>query len=169
MIATHHTDVRAPDVSECFQEPVEAPASVGRAAVRRLELLQPLVEGLTSMGLEHRIVWHGEVTDEAGEKAAFGLIWDFDEVPQATVPAGAAGFASYAEAGCAKLLWEVGIEPSTDDYFVATISLEAWGTDESAREQLLDMWPIVGQVADQHAHRMLATIKSYAEDFAEAA
>jgi hypothetical protein len=169
MIATQHTDVRAPDVSECFQEPVEAPATVGRAAVRRLELLQPLIEGLTSMGLEHRIVWQGELTGEAGETTAFGLIWDFDEVPQTTVPAGAAGFASYSEAGCAKLVWEVGIDPAIDEGFIATITIDAWGTDESAREQLLDMWPIVGQLADQHAHRMLSTIKSYAEDFAEAA
>src|SRR5262249_54001882 len=166
---THDTDVRTPDISECFHEPIEAPTALGEAAVGRLELLEPLVEGLVSLGLERRIVWHGDVETEDGDRA-FGLIWDFDDVPQATVPAGGRGFTSYAEAGSAKLLWTVAVDPSADDgTFVGGICLQAWGSDYSAREQLLDVWPVVGPLAEQHARRMLATIKSYAEDYAEAA
>ena len=167
MIATDATDVRTPDVRECFHEPVEAPVAVGEHAVARLELLEPLVEGLVSLGLEHRIVWRGAVETENGEDHAFGLIWDFDDVPQTTVPAGGRGFATYDEAGSAKLLWTVAVDPSAEDGFVATISLEAWGSDAAAREQLLDVWPVVGPLAEQHARRMLATIKSYAEDYAD--
>lgn len=169
MIATHATARRTADISESFREPIEAPTGVGEAAVARLELLEPLVEGLVSLGLERRIVWHGDVETEDGNRA-FGLIWDFDDVPQTSVPAGGRGFASYAEAGSAKVLWTVAVDPCAEDgCFLATIDLEACGSDDSAREQLLDVWPVVGPLAEQHARRMLATIKSYTEDYADAA
>lgn len=130
-----------PDLAESYSRVVEASASSVQAAVNRLDLVGPLVEGLIAIG----------VAEHVGTPCPDGLVWRF----------------SGSENGRVRFSWRMTVAPETDDTSLVTLAFKATASDEASRERLYESWPVLGPVAELHAKRVLHRIESLAEEAGE--
>jgi hypothetical protein len=130
-----------PDVSECYGRTVEAPQRVAQAAVDRLDLVGPLVEGLIALGVEDHIV----------TPRANGIVWRFER----------------SESGQVTIDWTMTVSPETEDASLVSICLRATATDDASRDRLFEAWPVIGPIAELHAQRVLHRIEALAEEEVE--
>lgn len=130
-----------PDVSESFARTVDAPLATVEAAVARLDLIGPLVDGLIAIGLGDHIV----------TPCPNGLVWRFDPSAQGRI----------------RLAWSVATEAETDDASLVTLGIRVSASDETSRERLLEAWPVLGPIVELHARRILGSVDALAEEAAE--
>lgn len=128
------------DVSESFARTVEAPEKIAQAAVDSIDLVGPIVEALIAAGVGEHIA----------TPCADGIVWRFDDGP-----------------GRLRIAWDVSVTPETEDATLVSIALHATANDEETRQRLLESWPVIGSVAELHAHRVLHRIEALAEERAE--
>ncbi len=132
---------REPDLVESYSRVVEASAPSVQAAVNRLDLVGPLVEGLIAIG----------VAEHISTPCSDGLVWRFGG----------------SESGRARVGWRITVSPETDDTSLVTLALRATASDEQARDRLYEAWPVIGPIAELHAVKVLHRIEALAEADAE--
>jgi hypothetical protein len=130
-----------PDVSESYFKAVEAPQAVVESVADRLDLVGPLVQSLIAVGVGEHIV----------TPRPNGLVWRFD----------AAGACRVAVA------WSIDVEAESDEVSVVSLDVEMTASDDTARERLLEAWPLIGPLVDVHAHRVLHAVEQRADEFSE--
>ena len=130
-----------PDLAESYSRVVEASASSVQAAVKRLDLVGPLVEGLIAIG----------VAEHVGTPCPDGLVWRFGG----------------SESGRVRFSWRLTVTPETDDTCLVALAVQATASDEGSRDRLYEAWSVLGPVAELHAKRVLHRIESLAEEAAE--
>jgi hypothetical protein len=135
------TTTTEPDVSESFSRTVEAPEATARSAAERIDLVGPLVEALIAAGVQEHIA----------TPCSDGLVWRF----------------AADDPGRLRIAWDVTVTPETEDASLVSISLHATANDDATRERLLESWPVIGSVAELHAHRLLHRIEALAEEEVE--
>jgi hypothetical protein len=127
-----------PDVSECFARTVDAPLPTVEAAVARLDLIGPLVDGLIAIGLGDHIV----------TPCPNGLVWRFDPSAQGRV----------------RLAWSIATEAETDEASLLTLAIRVSASDGISRARLLEAWPVLGPIVELHARRILHSVEALAEE-----
>ncbi len=137
-IDTPTTFPARPDVSDCFARTVNAPLATVEAAVARLDLIGPLVDGLIAIGLGDHIV----------TPCPNGLVWRFDPSAQGRV----------------RLAWSIAAEAETDEASLLTLGVRVSASDDSSRERLLEAWPMLGPIVELHARRILHSVDVLAEE-----
>jgi hypothetical protein len=125
---------RAHVVSNSLTVAIDAPATVARQAVRRLDLAGPALRALEELGLDDR------VTFRPG-----GMTWHQRRGTPIEVDV------------------ELRIEAGEDDASWLEITTRFSAADEHARVRLLDAWALVGPVASMLVERAARGVKAYAE------
>jgi hypothetical protein len=130
---------------------LEGSPEAASAALRRLEPLQPLRDGLTALGLAHLVsLRRTEVpAATATEAVSFGLAWPL------------------ADGSSARVAWTLSVAPAGDGDSLLSASIRA-GTDSAAAgQQLLTAWALLGRIVESHTTRLLNTVTELADQLAE--
>lgn len=154
-----------PDIVESFHRWVSTDPTTTHAALASLDPLHSLITALEALGLGERCLALRRVHDD-GSAYVFGLILRLNGGRRA-VGAAATDVATFDVPGHLKLAWTVSVEPDDDGASLISIALDAGATDTASREILADSWPLLGAVAEQHAHRILAAIQEYTDEAEE--
>jgi hypothetical protein len=127
-----------PDLTECFACTIDAPLATVDAAIARIDLIGPLVDGLLAIGVGDHIV----------APCANGLVWRFDR----------------SAPGRVRLAWSIDAEAETDDASLVTLIVRVSTSDAASRERLLGAWPVLGPVVELYARRVLHGVAGTAEE-----
>jgi hypothetical protein len=135
------------NVHRHIDEPVETVA----AALRRLDLVQPLRDALAALGLGQLVSVHGTEVPAAGVPgmASFSLEWQL------------------ADASRAHVAWNLSVTPFGDDRSLLSANVRAGTKSAAGRQQLLAGWPVLRGIIESHTTRLLNAVTELAEHLSE--
>jgi hypothetical protein len=131
--------------------PVDVDPQLAAIALDRLDPLRPLREGLTALGLDHRVAIRPIYTKAGASTSSVsvGISW--------SLPGG-----SHAE-----LTWTASVEPSGDDRSFLSSSVQAGADDATGRRRLLAAWPSIGPMFESLTARLFRSVAELADLLAD--
>jgi hypothetical protein len=138
-------------ISNNAHRPVDVDPQLAAIALERLDPLRPLREGLTALGLDHRVAIR-PIHTKAGASTgsvSVGISWSLPGDSRA------------------ELTWTAAVEPFADDGSLLSSSLQAGANDANGRQRLLAAWPSIGPVFESLTARLFRSVAELADQLAD--
>jgi hypothetical protein len=131
--------------------PVDVDPLHAAIALDRLDRLRPLRDGLTALGLDHRVAIR-PIHTKAGastRSVSVGISW--------SLPGGSR----------AELTWTASVEPFDDNRSLLSSSVHADANDANGRRRLLAAWPSITPVFESLTARLFRSVAELADLLAD--
>jgi hypothetical protein len=138
-----------PAITSNFYKPISASPETAFEMLRRFESRERLEESLTALGVEDRVISSHRIELAPRRASGYVLVWRL------------------AGDGRAEITWTALVRADGDSGSLLSIRLRASADDARSRSALLAAWPLLGRIAEQHAHRTLHAVAELADRFAE--
>jgi hypothetical protein len=138
-------------ISNNAHRPVDVDPQHAAIALDRLDPLRPLRDGLTALGLDHRVAIR-PIPTKAGastRSVSAGISW--------SLPGGSR----------AELTWTASVEPFDDNRSLLSSSVQAGADDANGRRRLLAAWPSIGPVFESLTARLFRSVAELADLLAD--
>jgi hypothetical protein len=138
-------------ISNNTHRPVDVDPQHAAIALARLDPLRPLRDGLTALGLDHRVAIR-PIPTKAGastRSVSAGISW--------SLPGGSR----------AELTWTASIDPTADNRSLLSSSVQAGADDAHGRQRLLAAWPSIGHVFESLTARLCRSVAELADLLAD--
>jgi hypothetical protein len=153
------------DVTDTLVVKVDAEAEAVGAALERLDLTASVTAALSAFGGVDRVALAPALlAAQPGPKLVFGLVSRYEGPTETVEPASVQTFDT---PGHVKVIWDLSVQPDALEGAWLSMTRRFAATDEATRARLLDVWGIIGPVANSLARRIVAAVKAYAEDWHE--
>jgi hypothetical protein len=134
-------------ISNNAYRPVDVDPQLAAIALDRLDPLRPFRDGLTALGLDHRVAIR-PIPTKAGastRSVSVGISW--------SLPGGSR----------AELTWTASIDPFGDNRSLLSSSVQAGANDANGRQRLLAAWPSIGPVFESLRARLFRSVAELAD------
>jgi hypothetical protein len=138
-------------ISNNAHRPVDVDPRLAAIALDRLDPLRPFRDGLTALGLDHRVAIR-PIHTKAGASTgsvSVGISW--------SLPGGSR----------AELTWTASVDPFDDNRSLLTSSVQAGPNDANGRQRLLAAWPSIGPVLESLTARLFKSVAELADLLAD--
>jgi hypothetical protein len=131
--------------------PVDVDPRLAAIALDRLDPLRPLRDGLTALGLDHRVAIRPNPTKRGASTSSVsaGISW--------SLPGGSR----------AELTWTASVDPFADNRSLLSSSLQAGANDANGRRRLLAAWPTIGPVFESLTARVFRSVAELTDRLAD--
>src|SRR5438046_4125080 len=132
-------------ITSNFHKPISAPPKTVFAVLRKFESRARLEESLAALGVEDRVISSHRIELAPRRASGYSLVWKLAD-------------------GCrAEIGWTALVRgDGYGDGSLLSIRVRASAADARSRAQLLAAWPVLGQMAEQHARRTLNAVAELA-------
>jgi hypothetical protein len=135
-------------IASNFHKPISASPETVYAVLRQFESRERLVESLEALGVNDRVVSSHRIELVPRRASGYSLVWKL------------AGDCR------AEITWTALVRPAGYGAgSLLSIRVTATAPDARSRTQLLAAWPVLGQLAEQHARRTLGAVAELADRF----
>src|ERR1051326_7075194 len=131
-----------------FHKPTSAPPETAYAVLRQFESRARLVESLEALGVAARVISSHRIELAPRRASGYSIVWRL------------------AGDRRAEITWTALVRSDGyGDGSLLSIRVTATACDAPSRAQLLAAWPILGQLAEQHAQRTIGAVAELADRF----
>jgi hypothetical protein len=135
-------------ITSNFHKPISASPETAYGVLRQFESRERLVESLEALGVADRVISSHRVELAPRQASGYSIVWRL------------AGDAR------AEITWTALVRSDGyGDGSLLSIRVTATAPDARSRAQLLAAWPVLGQLAEQHARRTLKAVAELADRF----
>jgi hypothetical protein len=135
-------------ITSNFLKPISASPETAYAVLRQFESRARLVESLEALGVGDRVISSHRVELAPRRASGYSIVWKL------------------AGDTRAEITWTALVRSDGyGDGSLLSIRVTATAPDAPARAQLLAAWPVLGQLAEQHARRTLKAVAELADRF----
>jgi hypothetical protein len=126
---------------------IDVDPQLAAIALDRLDPLRPLRDGLTALGLDHRVAIRPIHTraGASGGSISVGISWSF--------PGGSR----------AEPTWTASVDPFAENGSLVSSSVQAGADDADGRRRLLAAWPAIGPVLESLTARLFRSVAELAD------
>jgi hypothetical protein len=138
-------------ISNNAHHSVDVDPQLAAIALDRLDPVSPLRDGLTALGLDHRVAIR-PIHTRAGastRSVSVGVSW--------SLPGGSR----------AELTWTAAVDPAGDNCTLLSSSVQAGANDAGGRQRLLAAWPSIGPVFESLTARLFRSVAELADVLAD--
>jgi hypothetical protein len=131
--------------------PVDVDPELAAIALDRVDPLRPLRDGLTALGLDHRVAIR-PIHTKAGastRSVSVAISW--------SLPGGSR----------AELTWTASVDPTADNRSLLSSSVQAGTNDANGRQRLIAAWPSIGPVFESLTARLFRSVAELADLLAD--
>ena len=135
-------------ITSNFHKPISAAPETAYAVLRQFESRERLLESLEALGVADRVISSQRIELAPRRASGYSIVWKL------------AGDCR------AEIIWTAVVRP--DGYgsgSLLSVRVTATAPDARSRMQLLAAWPVLGQLAEQHARRTLSGVAELAGRF----
>jgi hypothetical protein len=115
-------------------------------------------------GVDRMVLAPALLAAQPGPELVFGLVWRYEGPTETIDPA---SMQTFDTPGHVKVIWDLSVQPGALEGALLSMTRRFAATDEATRARLLDGWGIIGTVANSLARRIVAAVKTYAEEAEE--
>jgi hypothetical protein len=133
--------------------PLDVAPQLAAIALDRLDPLRPLRDGLTALGLDHRVAIRPIPTKAGASTRSVSALVSW------SLPGGSR----------AELTWTASVDPFADNRSLVSSTVQAGADDANGRRRLLAAWPTIGPVLDSLTARLFRSVAELADALAERA
>lgn len=136
-----------PAITTQFHKPVSAPAETAFALLRRYEYRARLHEALAALGVEDRVIVSRRLDVAPRNTTGQTLRWRL------------------ARGGSAEITWTASVKGTGDGASLLSIAVRLAAVGDTSRAEVLTAWPLLRDVANQHARRTIHAVAELADRF----
>jgi hypothetical protein len=135
-------------ITSNFHKPINASPETVYALLRQFESRARLVESLEALGVADHVISSHRIELAPRRASGYSLVWKLAD-------------------GCrAEIIWTALVRPAGYGAgSLLSIRVTATVPDPRSRMRLLAAWPVLGQLAEQHAARTLGAVAELADRF----
>jgi|SRR5690349_182747 hypothetical protein len=135
-------------ITSNFHKPISASPETAYGVLRQFESRARLVESLEALGVDDRVISSHRIELAPRRASGYSIVWRL------------------AGDTRAEITWTALVRSDGyGDGSLLSIRVTATAPDASSRAQLLAAWPVLGQLAEQHARRTLKAVAELADRF----
>jgi hypothetical protein len=135
-------------ISSNFHKPISASPENAYAVLRQFESRERLVESLEALGVDDRVISSHRIEVAPRRASGYSIVWRL------------AGDCR------AEITWTALVRSDGyGDGSLLSIRVTATAPDARSRARLLAAWPVLGQLAEQHAQRTIRGVAELADRF----
>jgi hypothetical protein len=137
-------------ITSNFHKPISASPETAYAVLRQFESRARLEESLAALGVDDRVISSHRIELAPRRASGYSIVWKLAD-------------------GCrAEITWTALVRSDGyGDGSLLSIRVRASADDARSRAQLLAAWPVLGQMAEQHARRTLKAVAELTDRFDE--
>lgn len=137
-----------PAITSNFHKPIDASPEAVYEVLRRFEARARLEESLAALGVDDRVISSHRIELAPRRASGYSLVWKL------------------ADACRAEIIWTALVRgDGHGEGSLLSIRVRAFADDARSRARLLAAWPVLGQIAEQHARRTINAVAELAERF----